>query len=36
LHVIAGDHRLGEERHNDFIAWCARDLMRRMTQVGAA
>jgi uncharacterized protein len=29
LHVVAGDHRLGEPRHEDLIAWCVGDLLRR-------
>jgi alpha-beta hydrolase superfamily lysophospholipase len=28
LHLIEGDHRLTEPRHEDLIAWCAQDLLR--------
>jgi uncharacterized protein len=27
LHLMQGDHRLTEPRHEDLIAWCARDLI---------
>jgi uncharacterized protein len=30
LHLITGDHRLTEARHEDLIAWCALDLIARM------
>jgi uncharacterized protein len=30
LHLVDGDHRLTEPRHEELIAWCARDLLRRM------
>ncbi|MBA3708071.1 MAG: alpha/beta fold hydrolase [Planctomycetes bacterium] len=30
LHLVDGDHRLTEARHEDLIAWCARDLIARM------
>jgi pimeloyl-ACP methyl ester carboxylesterase len=30
VHVIDGDHRLTEPRHEALIAWCAEDLLRRM------
>jgi uncharacterized protein len=36
LHAIEGDHRLGEPRHSDFIAWCARDLITRLCTSGGA
>lgn len=29
LHLVAGDHRLTEPRHEDLIAWCAHDLIAR-------
>ncbi len=29
LHLVSGDHRLGEPRHEQLIAWCARDLIAR-------
>jgi surfactin synthase thioesterase subunit len=29
LHLVEGDHRLTEPRHEDLIAWCARDLIAR-------
>jgi pimeloyl-ACP methyl ester carboxylesterase len=29
LHLIDGDHRLTEPRHEALIAWCARDLIAR-------
>lgn len=28
LHLVEGDHRLTEARHEELIAWCAMDLMR--------
>jgi predicted esterase YcpF (UPF0227 family) len=31
LHVVQGDHRLTEPRHEDLIAWCARDLIARFS-----
>ncbi len=31
LHLVEGDHRLTEPRHEDLIAWCARDLLTRAT-----
>lgn len=31
FHLIAGDHRLTEPRHEDLIAWCAKDLIVRCT-----
>jgi pimeloyl-ACP methyl ester carboxylesterase len=30
LHLVDGDHRLGEPRHEQLIAWCAEDLLERM------
>ncbi len=30
LHLVAGDHRLMEPRHEDLIAWAAEDLIRRI------
>lgn len=30
LHLVDGDHRLGAPRHEDLIAWCARDLLGRL------
>ena len=30
LHLVAGDHRLTEQRHETLIAWCALDLLARM------
>lgn len=30
LHLVEGDHRLTEPRHEELIVWCARDLMARM------
>lgn len=30
LHLVDGDHRLTEPRHEELIAWCARDLLARM------
>ncbi len=30
LHLVDGDHRLTEPRHEDLIAWCARDLLKRI------
>ncbi len=32
LHLVAGDHRLTEPRHEELIAWCARDLLGRRTR----
>ena len=29
LHLVDGDHRLTDPRHEDLIAWCARDLISR-------
>ena len=29
LHLVEGDHRLTESRHEDLIAWTARDLIAR-------
>ncbi len=29
LHLVDGDHRLMEPHHEDLIAWCAEDLVRR-------
>lgn len=29
LHLVEGDHRLTEPRHEDLIAWCAGDLLAR-------
>lgn len=30
FHLIDGDHRLTDPRHEDLIAWCARDLITRI------
>jgi surfactin synthase thioesterase subunit len=30
LHLIDGDHRLTEARHEDLITWCANDLLERI------
>jgi pimeloyl-ACP methyl ester carboxylesterase len=30
LHLVQGDHRLTEARHEDLIAWCAHDQISRM------
>jgi uncharacterized protein len=30
LHLVDGDHRLTEPRHEALIAWCARDLIARI------
>lgn len=30
LHLVDGDHRLTEPRHEELIAWCTRDLIRRL------
>ncbi len=27
LHLVEGDHRLTEQRHEDLIVWCAQDLL---------
>ena len=32
LHLVAGDHRLTEPRHEDLIAWCAQDLLTRLAE----
>jgi alpha-beta hydrolase superfamily lysophospholipase len=29
LHLVEGDHRLTEPRHEDLIVWCVRDLIAR-------
>ncbi len=29
VHLVEGDHRLGEPRHEDLMVWCARDLLAR-------
>ena len=31
FHLVDGDHRLTDQRHEDLIAWCARDLIDRIT-----
>ncbi len=31
LHLVAGDHRLTEPRHEQLIAWCAEDLLTRLS-----
>jgi pimeloyl-ACP methyl ester carboxylesterase len=31
FHLVDGDHRLTDQRHEDLIAWCARDLIQRIT-----
>jgi pimeloyl-ACP methyl ester carboxylesterase len=28
LHVVEGDHRLGEARHEDLLMWCVGDVLR--------
>jgi alpha-beta hydrolase superfamily lysophospholipase len=30
FHLVDGDHRLTDQRHEDLIAWCARDLIQRI------
>jgi pimeloyl-ACP methyl ester carboxylesterase len=30
FHLVDGDHRLTDPRHEDLIAWCARDLITRI------
>jgi pimeloyl-ACP methyl ester carboxylesterase len=30
FHLVDGDHRLTEPRHEDLIAWCAHDLLARL------
>lgn len=30
LHLLDGDHRLTAPRHEELIAWCARDLLARL------
>jgi surfactin synthase thioesterase subunit len=30
LHLVEGDHRLTLPRHDELIAWCAQDLIRRI------
>lgn len=30
LHLVDGDHRLTESRHEELIAWCANDLIARV------
>jgi pimeloyl-ACP methyl ester carboxylesterase len=34
LHLVEGDHALTAPRHREMIAWCARDLLRRMSPAG--
>ncbi|MCK6490502.1 MAG: alpha/beta fold hydrolase [Planctomycetes bacterium] len=34
LHLVEGDHRLTEPRHEALIAWCAEDLIARATASG--
>lgn len=29
FHLVDGDHRLTDQRHEDLITWCAQDLMQR-------
>ncbi len=31
LHLVEGDHRLTEPRHEDLMVWCARDLVARLS-----
>ncbi len=31
LHLVTGDHRLTDQRHETLIAWCALDLLARTT-----
>ena len=31
LHLVDGDHRLTEARHEDLISWCAHDLIARLS-----
>jgi pimeloyl-ACP methyl ester carboxylesterase len=31
LHLVEGDHRLTEQRHEELLVWCARDLIARIT-----
>jgi len=31
LHLVQGDHRLTEARHEELLVWCARDLIARIT-----
>jgi pimeloyl-ACP methyl ester carboxylesterase len=30
LHLVRGDHRLTEPRHEELITWCARDIIARL------
>jgi hypothetical protein len=30
LHLVDGDHRLTDQRHEDLITWCAQDLIARI------
>ena len=30
LHLVDGDHRLTEPRHEDLLVWCAQDLIARL------
>ena len=32
LHLVEGDHRLTEQRHETLIAWCALDLLARLAR----
>jgi uncharacterized protein len=34
LHLVNGDHRLTEPRHEELIAWAAHDLLQRMALAG--
>ena len=34
LHLIDGDHRLTEPRHEQLIGWCAQDLLTRIMAAG--
>ena len=35
LHLVDGDHRLTEPRHEQLIGWCAQDLLTRIMAVGS-
>lgn len=35
LHLINGDHRLTEPRHEELIGWCAQDLMSKAIAAGS-
>ncbi len=36
LHLVEGDHRLGEPRHEDLMVWCARGLLARWADAASA